>query len=104
MSTKKRYAKVWDRETGKVLLLHRKVAAELLGRPLLPGEVVHHINGDSLDNRPENLLVLPSQRHHAAMEYRLRMRKRGQPTLFPQLLEGVRDWSPGTLFEHIIPR
>jgi hypothetical protein len=34
---------------------HRLVMARLLGRPLTADEVVHHRNGDRLDNAPGNL-------------------------------------------------
>ncbi len=45
--------------------MHRIVAEMKLGRQLRPGEVVHHIDGDKRNNRPENIEVLSSQSEHA---------------------------------------
>lgn len=49
---------------------HRVVAESKLGRKLAQGEVVHHLNGDFRDNRPENLAVLDSQATHARIHAR----------------------------------
>jgi len=46
---------------------HRIVAAQMIGRPLRNGEVVHHIDGNRRNNAPENLQVLPSQAEHARL-------------------------------------
>jgi len=45
---------------------HRVVAEQMLGRALKAGEVVHHMDGNKKNNVPENLLVFPSQKEHAA--------------------------------------
>lgn len=54
------YEKTYGRHT------HRVVAEQMLGRPLTKGEVVHHIDGDKRNNKPENLMVFKTQKEHAA--------------------------------------
>ena len=51
------------RSNGYVAV-HRDVASKILGRPLYPNEVVHHIDGNKLNNRPKNLQVMTRAEHN----------------------------------------
>lgn len=67
------YVNLWDpthpcRKANDYVLEHRAVACTMLGRPLRPGEVVHHKNGVKDDNRPENLEVFSTNAEHLRHE------------------------------------
>lgn len=52
---------------------HRHVAELVLGRPLPPRAVVHHINENKLDNRRGNLVLCPDDKYHQLLHARQRI-------------------------------
>lgn len=59
-----------DEGTSKTVKEHRALMEALLGRKLKRNEVVHHINGNKIDNRLENLQLMSAEEHvklHAMM-------------------------------------
>lgn len=56
------YRRIW--RDGRQVREHRVIAEEMLGRPLLPGETVHHKDGNRANNDPANLEVHASHAEH----------------------------------------
>ena len=56
---------------GKPVPLHRLLMEIKLGCPLLPGEDVHHLDGDKQNNQFENLALLShgEHSHHSKLVY-----------------------------------
>ena len=70
MASMDRYKRRWNPSTRLWVYEHREVAARMLRRNLRADEVVHHSDGDWLNNLPSNLIVMSRSAHMA-----LHMRK-----------------------------
>lgn len=57
------------RKDGGYQRRFRSIVEEQIGRKLKPTEIVHHINGDKLDDRPENLYLCSSRAEHNTIHY-----------------------------------
>lgn len=64
------YVNLWENKKSVKKYVHRLVMEEKLGRKLESSEIVHHINGDTFDNRPENLEIHSNQKSHMSKHLR----------------------------------
>ena len=73
---------------GKQILEHRHIMEQLVGRKLTPKELVHHIDGNKLNNAVSNLEIVCRSLH---------------PALHPNILESFHKncqparWKKGTI-------
>ena len=57
--------------------VHRLIAAEALGHPLLKGAEVHHVDGDKANNAHRNLVICQDRAYHLLLHARARILRAG---------------------------
>jgi len=57
-------------DNGTMVLEHRKIASDVLGKPLPPGVVVHHLNNNAGENANNNLVICENDAYHKRLHQR----------------------------------
>lgn len=74
-----KYREIYILEKKKWFFEHRLVMEKKMGKPLKPTDIVHHINGNTLDNRVENLRVFENNTEHLLAHGRIPMLEEVEP-------------------------
>jgi hypothetical protein len=67
---RKSYKRPWIWREGVQISEHVAIAEKALGHRLPAGAQVHHVDGNSLNNRNDNLVICPDQAYHALLHVR----------------------------------
>lgn len=67
-----RYKTKFLRVNGRFCREHTFIAEQALGKRLPPGALVHHVDGDELNNDPANLVICPDRGYHNLLHKRTR--------------------------------
>ena len=54
---------------------HRLIASEALGKPIPKKSIVHHIDGDRLNNKNNNLVICEDRGYHKLIHQRIEAKK-----------------------------
>jgi hypothetical protein len=60
----KRTGRFYINRDKRVITRYRYIVEQIIGRKLSSKETVHHINGNRIDDRPENLYLFSSEQKH----------------------------------------